>query len=115
MIHIDMLAEVLTDPELDRPVLVARELVRRFDIREREARDTITGIDLNGTHIGKWIAFQWIWPTSNVISIVYGELREVHHTAREEIYVNLSGGESQGDKTEFTIYQGSPVWIEVEE
>ena len=65
--------------------------------------------ELSGQHIGRTIGFTWYFPNSYVEAYVKGELREVHHTAQEWLFVHLAGDESQGDKTEFEIERGAMI------
>lgn len=66
---------------------------------------------LNGIHLGSYVSFQWKWPTSGVVSLIYGELREIHHTARGDTIINVTGEDSEGDKTEFVIDFSTQVWV----
>lgn len=66
---------------------------------------------LSGEHIGQTITFNWEFPTSHVKAKITGELREVHHNASGFLFVNLTGDESNGDKTEFELARGQIVTL----
>ncbi|KRD08610.1 hypothetical protein ASE48_08585 [Mycobacterium sp. Root265] len=69
--------------------------------------------ELSGQHIGREIQFPWKFPRSAVEANVWGELREVHHDAGDEIVVWLASlsEDMGGEKSEFVVRRGTKVTV----
>lgn len=71
---------------------------------------TIAAREINATHIGSTVRFEWNFPVNDVHVIVCDELRQYSGDSNM-IYLNLSGINSNGDLQEFELEHHTPVEV----
>lgn len=61
------------------------EVFKGKAIKDRE----ILASALSGEHLDKVVRFRWRFPDSQVLAIVTGAIREIHHDGMGRVYVHL--------------------------